>query len=138
MINNLYYLSVVLAGALFCILIVFLLKNPFFNLAKAAVKQLDLIFDAALDENEKDKLILKNLGKLLLNLFSTILLFLISIAISTIPVYIYVELTGAAADYSSFYFYLSLTIGSCVLFLFKFKKQRPIIITGQSFCTQSC
>lgn len=122
MINNLYYLSVVLAGALFCILIVFLLKNPFFNLAKAAVKQLDLIFDAALDENEKDKLILKNLGKLLLNLFSTILLFLISIAISTIPVYIYVELTGAAADYSSFYFYLSLTIGSCVLFLFKFKK----------------
>lgn len=116
--SNLYYLFVIIGTAIFSLAIVYVLRTPFFNLSTSAVKQLDIILNASLGEKEKDRLILKNLLNLLLSFFKTLFLFLLIIIVGSIPAILFLEMNPTyAADTSSFYFYLSMLIGSCVLFV---------------------
>ncbi len=120
--NSLYYLLVLISTAIFCVSLVLILANPFFNLAVSAVKQLNIILDKTLDESEVDKLILNNLFKLLANLFLNITLLIGLIVLSSLPTVLYVEyISDVEADTSSIYFYISMFIGSVSLLLFKNK-----------------
>lgn len=122
--NYIYYLLVLLGSALFCVAVVFLLQKPFFKLAVAAVKQMDILLNPKLDEREKDSLILKNLGRLLSQLFINLFLFFVTLAIGALPAVVYVKYAEVETpDVSSLYFYLSMLIGSLVLFLLKGKSK---------------
>lgn len=123
MVNYFYYATVLIGAALTCIAFVFLLKKPFFKLAVSSAKQLDLIMDATLDEDEKDKRILQNLGNVLLQLFLSLFLSIVCIVIGIIPGYVFVSYSDITPDVSSLYFYLSMSTGSLVLFLFTSKKK---------------
>ncbi len=122
MASSIYYLTVVLSAALFCVGIAFLLKKPFFKLSTSAVYQLDIILNPLIDEIAKDRLILKNLVNLLVNFFTVLLFTLIIILFSIAPIYALVSIVPSTIlDTNSIYFYLSMLIGSFSLFFLKKK-----------------
>lgn len=116
--NSFYYLVVVMAAAVSCWAMIFLLKKPFFSLACQSVKQLDLITDKTLSDDQKDVLILRNLGQLVIQLVLNVFLFSVSILSGFLLVYVFVNRFQVTPDYSSLYFYLSVSIGSVLPFLF--------------------
>ncbi len=120
--NIIYYLLVIIGTALACVVGLYFLKLPFFRLATSAVRQMDIIMDSAIDDDEKDKIIIKNLSSLLGSLFKVLFLLIVAIVIGIIPAYLLVRLSEMeAVDLSSWYFYLSMLLGSLVLFLFNKK-----------------
>jgi len=122
MINNLYYVLVLLSTALFFIGLVLLLKKPFFNLATSSVKQLDIILDNSIEEKEKDKRILRNLNTLLKHLLLNIILIFLLLICAIFPVLIYSKYKlNVLAETSSIYFYLAMIFGSFSLLLFRNK-----------------
>ncbi len=118
-----FYFLVFLSTALFCVGMVFLLERPFRMTVVSSVKQIDIIVSSTLEESQKDKLLIRNLGSLLLSLFLTLLLLGILIGISILPIYVYLLIAWPydPRDFSSVYFYLSMIGGSGVLLLFRKK-----------------
>jgi len=120
--NNLYYVLVFGGTVIFCAGVVCLLRKPFYGLATSAVKQLDIILDDSINEVEKDRRILRNLWVLLKLLFITIFVLGVLTMCAALPAYIYTSYpTNRKADLSSFYFYLSMFLGSFSLLLFRKK-----------------
>ncbi len=69
MVIEIYFLTVVFLGsAIFCLCVAIFLRKPFLKLSTLAIKQLDFLLDSTISENEKDQLIFKNLGKLIISL----------------------------------------------------------------------
>ncbi|MEM1002188.1 MAG: sulfotransferase domain-containing protein [Bacteroidota bacterium] len=122
MANSIYYFFVLLGTVIFCVGIVLLLKKPFYNLAVAAVRQLDIIFNKSLSEEEKDQKIIGNLSSLLKYLFVTVGLVFVLFVGSLIPVILYVKYQADfEPDTTSIFFYLSMFLGSFVLLFFRNK-----------------
>mgnify|MGYP006299855853 FL=1 len=71
MVNSIYFFLVCLGSVIFCIWVFYFLKTPFFRLSTLAVKQVDIILSSSLDDVEKDRRILKNLGFLFYFLVKT-------------------------------------------------------------------
>ncbi len=123
MVNYIYYVLVILGTVLFCIGLVFLVKKPFYQLATTVVKQLDNIINSSLNEEEKDRLLIENLFKLLGYFFLSLFLLFCCFLLGVLPIWIYDKLYPLeTVDYTSMYFYLSLVVGSCSLFFLKNKK----------------
>lgn len=124
MANEIYYAFVIIGTSFFCVSIVLLIKKPFFMLSASAVRQLDIIMNASLGDKEKDKLILKNLARLLLDFFTVILLLSLSVLFGLAPVLILAAFEpGLIIDTGSIYFYISMLLGSFSLFLFRKTKK---------------
>jgi hypothetical protein len=122
--NIIYYAFVILGTALFCISMILLLKKPFFRLSSSAVKQLDIIINTSLGEKEKDKLILKNLSRLLTDFIKVTLLLILSVIVGLAPVLILAAIKPELnIDTSTVYFYGSMIVGSFSLFLVKNSKK---------------
>jgi hypothetical protein len=122
MIEILYYGLVFLGTILFCIGLVKLLNRPFHKLAISSARQLNIILDQSLSEENKDSYILKNLVKLLKWLFLNIGILVILIIVNTLPAILFLYFNSDFdIDTSSFQFYLSMFLGSFVLLLFKKK-----------------
>lgn len=113
----LYYLVVALGAALSCLVVVRALQKPFFRLASAAAKQLDLIFDDTLKEDQKDRLILGNLWELVRSLVLNLFLGCCSILLGVLVVYGYSAQFQPNPDYTSIYFWMSLSAGSLLPFI---------------------
>ena len=119
---NLYYLIVVISSALFCIGVVTFLKQPFFKLATSSTSQINTIINKYLTEDEKDKLLLQTLIKVLGYLLSCLIILCLLIIGATLLPVLYVQLNGNIdADTSSVYFYSSMIVGS---FSFLFYKKK--------------
>lgn len=119
---NSYYLLVCFGAVLFCVGAVKFLGIPFYKLAVSTVKQLDILLDHSLSENEKDKRILRNLLSVLKQLFLTLLLLVVVLIASAVPAFLYVRyLSDVQADTSSVFFYGSMFLGSFSLLFFKTK-----------------
>ncbi|MFT4525952.1 MAG: hypothetical protein ACI85F_002110 [Bacteroidia bacterium] len=117
-----YYALVVVAGLFFSIGII-LLKKPFFSFALATTKLLNAILDTESDEDTKQKNLIQNLGPLLKNMAVFLLLLLAIVGIASLPLTKYLWLDYSdEPDTSSWYFYLSLGIGSVIPFLVPLKK----------------
>ncbi len=115
-----YYLFVVVGSALFFMGLLLFVKRPFFLFCKHAVAQLDIILDTKADEDLKQTRLVQNLKPLLLNFLMLIILLIFFSFIAAIPPYLYVVFESEEinqADVSSFYFILSISIGSLILFI---------------------
>lgn len=115
-----YYLFVVVGSALFFLGVLLIVKRPFFLFCKHSVKQLDIILDRETNDDEKQSNLVRNLKPLLTNFIVLIFLLILLAFIGGIPPYLYL-LYGSKeiqnVDISSFYFILSLTLGSLILFI---------------------
>ncbi len=121
--NSIYYFTVIIGTAIFCLCVVLFLKKPFYKLSVSSVKQLNIILDSILPEKEKDKLILSNLVTVLSNLFVSLFLLFGFMAIGSLPVFILHTIKPEInIDISSIYFYGSMIIGSFSLFLIQKQK----------------
>lgn len=120
-----YYLVVFLVISLLSVGII-LMKKPFFSFAYATSGLLNSMLESNEDENYKQKGLIQNLGKIL-SKFGILLFYItITIGVSLIPVILYVEFKPASIDEldtSSFYFILSMLLGSVVLFIFPRKNK---------------
>jgi uncharacterized membrane protein (Fun14 family) len=119
---TLYYLIVVISSALFCIGVITFLKQPFFKLATSSTSQLNTIINKSLTEDEKDKLLIQTLIKVLGYLLSCLIILCLLIIGATLLPVLYVQLNGNIdVDTSSVYFYSSMIVGSFSLFFYKKK-----------------
>jgi len=117
-----YYLFVCLSTCVFCIGLIVFLKRPFLLLSTSAVRQLDTILNTSLQESEKDLLLLRNLKKLITHLLVVFSFLILVVIVSLVPVYLFITIKPVEdIDLHSVYFYLSMIIGSSVLFFFKSK-----------------
>lgn len=116
---SVYHLLVVFGTIIFCLGLKYILAKPFFTLSKRSVRQLDIIMDGSMDDDEKDALILKNLAGLLKMFFLVLFLLVFIVLLSMVPVLVYQKLNPqSVADTSSIYFYGSMFLGSfSILFL---------------------
>lgn len=114
------YLLILVGTSIFCLAGAYLLKIPFFKLTVIAVKQMDTIFSPSLDEEVKDKLILKNLFQLLFYFFQFLFFLIFSIVLGALPILLYqwVYPSGELTT-NPIISFLSMIIGSCVLLLLK-------------------
>lgn len=117
-----YYVWVAVSTAIFCVGLVVFLKGPFLRLATSAVKQVDIILGTTLQEEDRELFLLANLRRLLVQCLVVLSIFAGISIVSWIPIYLYMTF-GAAQDIEirSVYFYLSMVVGSSILFLFNRK-----------------
>lgn len=119
---SVFHLIVVLATVLFCLGLKYILAKPFYKLSVRSVRQLNIIMDDSINEDEKDSLILKNLLGLLKSFFITLFLLFLVFAIALIPILIFQKIKPQAElDTSSVYFYGSMFLGSFSIFFLKEK-----------------
>lgn len=116
----LYYFPVFLCAGAFSVALVFL-KRPFIKFARATAGLLDIMLDGTLDEDAKQKAMIRKLAGLLIE-FGLFLLFLASSCSAAIlPLLIYLSAGKSHfrdLDAHSFYFYLAMVLGSGALFVF--------------------
>ncbi len=121
-----YYL-VVFIGAILTTLGLIIIKKPFFNLALSTPKLLNIVLNtSSLSEDEKQKLLVKNVGKVLSSLGIFILAFLAILLFALLPILIYLytnNLDAGAIDTKSWRFYGSMSIGFLLVLLFPSKKK---------------
>jgi len=115
-----YYLVIFLSVSLISVGIL-LLKNPFFLFANATANLLNSMLESNTDESAKQKHLIQSLGNLLPK-FGLLLFFIaITIGFSFIPLVVYLEYNPEKSlqdlDMRSFYFFLSVILGSVVLFV---------------------
>lgn len=121
-----YYLLVFTSVALISIGII-LLKNPFFAFAYTTSQLLNIMLESRMEEFEKRKKHIKTLGTLLVKFGLLLLLMAVVLGISLLPLVVYArtqKLSAAELDMSSFYFILSMILGSVVLLLFPATRKR--------------
>lgn len=121
-----YYALVILTTFLLSLGLI-LLKNPFFSFAIAAAALLNALLESAMNEVAKQKLLIKNLKKLLARFGIFLILTLLTISISLIPIMLYMQFEAKAIknlDTTSFPFYISMLFGSAFLFIFFFRKKK--------------
>ena len=112
-----YVLTFISAG-LFMLLIEKLLSRPFHLLSTIAVKQVDVIIDKSMSEEDKDNLLLANLLHLLKALGLTIALLAVVLAIALVPIILYAAAIGVEKfDTSSWKFYAAMILGTSVVFI---------------------
>ena len=117
-----FYALVFIGSVIFCVGVVIILKRPFYDLAISAVKQLDIIFDPILTEDEKDKRLIGNLLDLIKHALLTIFLLIVVAIVSILPALLLANFYDLPwTEISAPYFYGSMILGSFVLFLFKDK-----------------
>ncbi len=105
---------------------IILLKKPFFSFASATAILLNSMLESNQDERNKQKMLIKSMGKTLSTFGFLLLSITIILGISIVPIMLYLKFTPATfidLDTSSFYFYLSMILGSGVLFLFPGKNK---------------
>ncbi len=118
MMEKFYYLLVFLSSSVFCLGIRIFLKRPFFHFCESAVSQLDTIADIAITEDNKERILIIKLKRLIINSASLIFFLILILAISILPTYIYLSLSKPKnVDFHSIYFYLCMFAGSVFLFL---------------------
>lgn len=98
-----------------------MLKNPFFIFANATANLLNSMLESNKNESKKQKQLIQSLGNLLPK-FGLLLFFLaMTIGVSLIPVVVYLEYNPEKSvqtlDMRSIYFFLSVILGSLVLFV---------------------
>lgn len=114
-----HYLFVGLAAALFSVGLM-LLKGPFFNMALASTAMVNALIDPVSDEDTKQGLVAKRLGRLILwlLLFQLGLITITALAMSVLWIYIeYSNQTPESLDTASALFYISMVIGGVIPFL---------------------
>ncbi len=114
------YLSIVFVCSLLLGIGIILLKLPFFGLANTTVGMLNVILENQVEDAVKQKILIKNLGRLL-KAFAIILLAIAAVLFaSALPLLVYAGFsteTLAGFDYSSWKFFLALTVGSLLPFI---------------------
>jgi sulfotransferase family protein len=120
-----YYVIVFLTVSLLSVGII-LLKKPFFSFAYSTGLLLNSMLESNQDEAAKQKSLLRSLGKILPSFGLLLLLIALVIGVSIIPMIIYMELKSVSfqdLDMKSFYFFLSMILGSVILFVFPSKEK---------------
>ena len=120
--SSLYYALVIGSGVCVTILGVVSLKKPFFTYVRKVSIQLNIVLDTGLSEKERDREIIKNLGKVLYWQFIVIIAALLSVLIGLFPIGIFTVIYPQfPLDFETVYFYGALTLGSLVFVFFKKK-----------------
>lgn len=118
-----YYLVIFFAASLLSLGLIFL-KKPFFSLANSTTALLNSMLDTSMSEEVKQKALIQKLGKLLSALGFFVVFTLLIVGISIVPVLLF---NGSGSiddlDMESFPFYLSMILGSMVLFVVPFQKK---------------
>lgn len=121
-----YYMCIFLTVSLISVGIL-LLKNPFFSFANSTAGLLNSMLESSMDESEKQKNLIHSLGDLLPKFLLLLLFIALTIGMSFIPIVIYLEYNAGETvrdlDMHSFYFYLSLILGSLVLVVVPWAKR---------------
>lgn len=115
-----YYMCIFLTVSLFSVGII-LLKHPFFSFATATAGLLNSMLGSDKHEAVRQKHLIQSLGELLPRLGLLLLLLALIVGVSFIPIVVYLEYNSGETvgdlDMRSFYFFLSLILGSLVLFI---------------------
>lgn len=117
-----YYALVTLGSAIFCASVVFILKIPFFHLSTSTVRQLNIILNQSLGEDEKDKQIIRNLLVIIKNISVVLVLLLLVVLLGIFPVMIFLYVQrDFEVDTTSIMFYGTMFLGSFSLLFFRSK-----------------
>ena len=104
-----------------------LLKKPFFSFAKATAALLNIMLDSSMNELAKQKILIQNLGKLLSVFGVFLILIMLTIGISLVPMMLYLRFESETIEdleMASFHFYVSMILGSAILFIFPLRKKK--------------
>ncbi len=115
-----YYVVVFLCVGILSIALIYL-KHPFIRFAYSTTGLLNIMLDKSMDEDSKQKVMIRKLTSLLRDFALFLLFLLISCILAFIPVYIYMLISKSSykdLDTHSFYFYLAMILGSVILFIF--------------------
>lgn len=96
------------------------LKKPFFAFAYATSGLLNSMLESNVDEVAKQKGLIRSIGRILQKFSLLLVLLAGTIGLSLIPMALYMKLKPATVsdlDMSSFYFFVSMILGSMVLFV---------------------
>ena len=121
-----YWLAAGIAGVLLGVGIL-LLKKVFFVLAESTLGLLNAMLETELDDTQKQKGLIANLGKVLGSLFLFLLQIAATVAVSTIPLFAISDFDFdkfESTHWGGWQFWMALSLGSIVpFFLASFKKQ---------------
>lgn len=121
-----YWLAAGVAGILLGVGIL-LLKKVFFYLSESTLGLLDAMLESELDDSQKQKGLIKNLGKVLSSLFLFVLQIFATVVVSAFPLLLYSGLDFQefqSSHWGGWQFWVALSAGSIVPFVIaSFKKQ---------------
>ena len=114
------YLLIVFSCALLLGFGILLLKVPFFQLAERTLAMLNVILESEEDDFVKQKILIRNLGRLVGSLLLFLMLVGLVLLLSSLPLLWFGHFNGetlASFDYSSWKFYTTLGVGSLLPFI---------------------
>ena len=113
-----FYIAVILTSALLCLAVAIFLKKSFFDFVVSAAAQMNINLNNSLEEVEKEKQVLKHLGRFFGNTARFFALLILVVVLCLLPIYLLVRFRPEMpVDTRSIYFYLSMIGGSMVVFL---------------------
>jgi hypothetical protein len=129
-----YYIIIFLSALIFSLGLL-LLKKPFFSFAKSTTGLLNVMLESKIDEDQRQKQLIQRLGKLLGVMGVFLLFFSLITIIALLPLIIFLQLTPSSLesiDTDSWKFYISMILGSLILFFEPVNKKKKKNYTGWS------